>query len=107
MLRFIYFLFPIFCFFYANTTQALQSKWSGIEEAKVRIISPFSKVGENHDIYLRLEYQLQKGWKTYWRAPGEGGVPQSLEWSRSTNISELEILWPTPKEFEILGLKLQ
>ena len=105
MLRIIIFLFYLFYFFYCNITYALQSQWGGIDEAKVRIISPFTKTGYKENIYLGLEYKLQPGWKTYWRAPGEGGFPQSLDWNRSTNISDLEILWPTPKEFEILGLK--
>lgn len=105
MLRIVYFFLSIFCFFYVNKTHALQSDWGGIEEAKVRIISPFSKAGVSSNIYLGLEYQLKKGWKTYWRTPGEGGFPQTLEWNRSTNISKLEVLWPTPKEFEILKIK--
>ncbi|PPR41700.1 MAG: Thiol:disulfide interchange protein DsbD [Alphaproteobacteria bacterium MarineAlpha6_Bin2] len=105
MLRYICFLLTIFYFFYANTTNALQSNWSGIDEAKVRIISPLSKTGAHHNIYLGLEYQLQEGWKTYWSSPGEGGYPQTLDWKNSTNVSSLEILWPQPKEFYILGLK--
>ena len=105
MLRLIYFLFSMLCFFYANFANALQSDWSGIEEVEVRIISPFSKAGDDPNLYLGLEYQLQKGWKTYWHSPGDGGFPQSLEWKDSTNISSLEILWPQPKGFDILGLK--
>ena len=37
--------------------------------------------------------------------PGEGGFPQELDWSQSTNVSNIEILWPTPSEFEILGIQ--
>ncbi len=105
MLRFIYSFFFLFCFFYVNATHALNSDWQGIDEAKVRIISPFSQSGDNTNIYLGLEYQLQEGWKTYWHSPGEGGYPQTIDWKNSINISSLEILWPQPKEFYILGLK--
>ena len=105
MLRLIYFLLYITCFFYTNLTYALNSNWGGAEEAKVRIISPISKASDNHNLYLGLEYQLQKGWKTYWHSPGAGGFPQTLEWKNSTNISSLEILWPQPISFDILGLK--
>ena len=105
MLRFIYSFLFIFCFFYVNATHALNSNWNGIDEAKVRIISPLSKAGNNSNIYLGLEYQLQEGWKTYWHTPGEGGFPQTLDWKNSINISSLEILWPQPQEFYILGLK--
>ena len=105
MLRFFNIILTFYCFLYFNTSNALQSEWGGIEEAKIRLISPLSNNNNNSIFYLGLEYQLQKGWKTYWRDPGEGGFPQNLDWGKSKNISELEILWPSPIEFEILGLK--
>ena len=105
MLRFISFLFCLISIFYVNTVNSLQSNWSGIDEAKVRLISPMLKAGEQLDVYLGLEYQLLEGWKTYWHTPGEGGFPQTIDWKNSTNVSSIEILWPQPQEFEILGLK--
>jgi len=52
-----------------------------------------------------LEYKLQDGWKTYWKSPGGGGFPQSINWNKSKNIKDIEILWPTPVNFEILGIQ--
>ena len=105
MLRYINLLLFIFCFFYANSIHALDSNWSGAEEAKVRIISPITKAGGNPNVYLGLEYQMQQGWKTYWHSPGDGGFSQVLDWKNSNNVSSIEILWPSPQEFDILGLK--
>ena len=102
MLRVLFFIFYVL---YYSPSLALQSDWSGLDEAKVRIISPITKAGDNPNLYLGLEYKLQEGWKTYWHTPGDGGFPQSLEWNKSTNIDSLEILWPLPTQFEILGLK--
>ena len=104
LLKYLIVIFTYFIFF-LHSAFALQSNWSGVEEAKVRLISPISKIGQNSLLHIGLEYQLQEGWKTYWYAPGEGGFPQELDWSRSTNISSLDILWPIPEEFEILGIK--
>ena len=42
--------------------------------------------------------------KTYWKSPGDGGFAQSISWENSTNVKKVNILWPTPIEFEILGL---
>lgn len=47
-----------------------------------------------------LEIRLQPGWKTYWRSPGNSGVPARLDWSKSQNIAKLEIKWPAPKRFK-------
>ena len=56
-------------------------------------------------LFLGLQYNLEKGWKTYWLSSGEGGFPQELNWNKSTNIKNIKVDWPTPKEFEILGIK--
>ncbi|SVD72127.1 uncharacterized protein METZ01_LOCUS424981, partial [marine metagenome] len=105
MLRFFYLFLLFFWFFCFSVGHSLESEWGGIEEAKVRIISPFSKANDNDIFYIGLEYQLKEDWKTYWKSPGEGGFPQQIDWSQSTNIANLEILWPIPEEFEILGFK--
>jgi DsbC/DsbD-like thiol-disulfide interchange protein len=43
-----------------------------------------------------LEFSLDKGWKTYWRSPGDG-LPTTIEWAASENLKHAEILWPAPK----------
>ena len=44
-----------------------------------------------------LKIQLQPGWKTYWRAPGDGGIPPQFDWSGSKNIKGVQFHWPRPK----------
>lgn len=46
---------------------------------------------------------LAPGWKTYWRAPGDGGIPTILDWRGSTNLDAAQILWPSPEIFRIAG----
>ncbi|MFD1344170.1 protein-disulfide reductase DsbD domain-containing protein [Litorisediminicola beolgyonensis] len=43
-----------------------------------------------------LELTLAPGWKTYWRAPGDAGIPPSFDWSGSDNVSAVAITWPVP-----------
>jgi DsbC/DsbD-like thiol-disulfide interchange protein len=47
-----------------------------------------------------IEFQLQAGWKTYWRTPGDSGVPPRIDFSKSENVEAVTILWPAPKKFE-------
>jgi DsbC/DsbD-like thiol-disulfide interchange protein len=51
-----------------------------------------------------IEFDLFKGWKTYWRVPGPAGIPPFFDWGGSTNIANVEIDWPTPEIFETYGL---
>jgi len=83
---------------------AISSDWDKNETSKLRLISPYSE-NDKKDLLLGLEYQMEPGWKTYWKSPGEGGFPQTINFENSTNIKNINILWPTPFEFEILGLK--
>ncbi|MEM7619057.1 MAG: protein-disulfide reductase DsbD domain-containing protein [Pseudomonadota bacterium] len=46
-------------------------------------------------IYLKMK----EGWKTYWRIPGDSGVPPHFNWSGSSNIKNVEVLWPAPQKF--------
>lgn len=46
-----------------------------------------------------ISFQLQPGWKTYWRTPGDSGVPPRIDFSKSDNIDSVKILWPLPVKF--------
>ncbi len=50
-----------------------------------------------------LSMTLEPGWKTYWRYPGETGIPPQMDWSGSANIAEVEVLWPRPEIFMSFG----
>ncbi len=90
--------------FYSTNTYALSSDWALSDKSKVRVISSKTNSDNLDTILLGLEYQLEPGWKTYWKSPGGGGFPQKIVWNNSENISKIDIEWPTPNQFEILGL---
>jgi DsbC/DsbD-like thiol-disulfide interchange protein len=47
-----------------------------------------------------VEIQLQPGWKTYWRTPGDSGVPPRFDFSKSTNVESVTPLFPAPRKFD-------
>jgi len=47
-----------------------------------------------------IAFQLEPGWKTYWRNPGDSGVPPRFDFSKSENIEAVTVLWPAPKKFD-------
>lgn len=55
-------------------------------------------------LYGLLTVELQSGWKTYWRSPGEGGVAPEITWK---NGEKAQWYWPVPSRFEISGLTTQ
>ena len=47
-----------------------------------------------------IAFQLQPGWKTYWRNPGDSGVPPRFDFSKSDNVEAVTIMWPAPLKFD-------
>jgi DsbC/DsbD-like thiol-disulfide interchange protein len=47
-----------------------------------------------------VEIKLNPGWKTYWRTPGDSGVPPRFDFSKSDNVGTVTVLWPAPKKFD-------
>ncbi|MFH5775804.1 protein-disulfide reductase DsbD domain-containing protein [Paracoccus broussonetiae] len=50
-----------------------------------------------------LRIELEPGWKTYWRSPGDAGVPPQFDWTGSQNLGEVEMHWPRPETIESGG----
>jgi DsbC/DsbD-like thiol-disulfide interchange protein len=46
-----------------------------------------------------IAFQIQPGWHTYWRNPGDSGVPPRFDFTKSENIEAVTILWPAPTRF--------
>ena len=91
------------CGFFFTTAIAKSSDWSVSETSKLRLISPYAQ-NNTKNFIVGLEYQMEPGWKTYWKSPGDGGFAQTISWENSLNVKNVNILWPTPVKFEILGL---
>jgi thiol:disulfide interchange protein DsbD len=51
--------------------------------------------GASAIVALRLD--IAPGWHTYWRNPGESGLPTTLEWKLPPGYSAGEIAWPAPR----------
>jgi len=47
-----------------------------------------------------IAFQLNPGWKTYWRTPGDSGVPPRFDFSKSENVEAVTVLWPAPIKFD-------
>jgi len=71
----------------------------------LELISTVNSIPKENNLHLGLYFKLDPGWKIYWKYPGKAGYPPDIDWVKSKNIKDLEILWPKPEKFEILGMK--
>jgi DsbC/DsbD-like thiol-disulfide interchange protein len=76
------------------------SPWDNDTRSAVRLIGG-SAISESGSRILRagVEIKLQSGWKTYWRYPGDSGVPPAFDFSASDNVKSATVLWPAPVRF--------
>lgn len=79
---------------------AATSDWSSAERYKVRLIAAKVAAGGGAPrVMVGVEIRLDKGWKTYWRAPGDSGVPPYFDFSRSTNLASAVVHYPAPHRY--------
>jgi len=85
-------------------SQAADSGWLRAADnphASVRLRAQTQTPGETR---LLLDVALEKGWKTYWRSPGEGGVAPAINWHQPVDALWH---WPTPERFDVAGITTQ
>jgi len=76
------------------------SDWDAQAHTAARLIAGAS-VKTSNTVFVRagLEIKLDPGWKTYWRDPGDSGLPPTLDFSGSDNVKAVTVLWPAPERF--------
>lgn len=91
----------LFAIFAALPTSAPAASTSWIEQegARIRLVA-----GEPapHAVEIRaaLVVELKPGWKTYWRDPGDAGVPPQFNLADGTNVKAARLDFPAPDRFE-------
>jgi DsbC/DsbD-like thiol-disulfide interchange protein len=76
------------------------SDWDGDKRASMRLIAA-AQQGEGQSTVHRagVEIKLAPGWKTYWRYPGDSGIPPRFDFSNSTNVKSVTVRYPAPHRF--------
>jgi len=77
---------------HARAEQA--SAWSDDTSSAMRLIAG---TGKSAPLHAGVEIKLQPGWHTYWRYPGDSGVPPQFDFSGSDNLKSAKVLYPTPQ----------
>ena len=82
-----------------DTVLAAASNWSRTDVSQVRLIAARTATDSATEIRAGLQFQLEPGWKIYWRSPGDSGSPPIPDFSRSENVADVAMRWPAPQRF--------
>lgn len=84
----------------AAAATAGASEWSPGLHAAMRLLDGGPDDRSGRTFKAGVEIRLDPHFKTYWRTPGDSGIPPMFEWSQSQNVANVEVLWPAPYRFE-------
>lgn len=74
------------------------SPWDGGQRAAVRLIAGAQRTEAGATVHhAGIEIRLAPGWKTYWRYPGDSGIPPRFDFSASQNLKSVTVRWPAPQ----------
>ena len=72
---------------------------------EARLIAAVDRVGDLEEVPAGLHLRLPDGWKTYWRSPGDAGLPPRMDFAASINLADSHFAWPAPHRFQLFGLE--
>ena len=81
----------------AGIATAASSAWDGDAKSSVRLIAGNNSAQQTGQLRAGAEIRLAGGWKTYWRYPGDSGVPPHFDFDKSENVKSVHVAWPAPQ----------
>lgn len=103
--KLIFFALLLGTFLSANANAA-ETPWSGADQIQARLVSAPDEFGGKSEFEAGLEINLGEGWHTYWKMPGDSGLPPRFDWTASQNISEPQVFYPAPERKDEAGLQV-
>jgi DsbC/DsbD-like thiol-disulfide interchange protein len=82
-----------------GNASASSTQWFEAQGGRVRLVTTGTPDAQGR-LEGILDIHLDPGWKTYWRDPGDAGVPPQLDVSTSTNITGAEVSFPAPQRHD-------
>jgi len=53
---------------------------------------------------VAVRQDIEPGWHTYWRNPGDSGGPTTLDWTLPAGVTAGDIVWPLPQRQRLRSL---
>jgi DsbC/DsbD-like thiol-disulfide interchange protein len=84
---------------FLGVAKAATSDWATNEGGRMRLIALPADSGGH--IRAALQIEPNPGWITYWREPGESGIPPQISTKPESAAAITRIAYPTPKQINL------
>src|SRR5215469_17496841 len=73
------------------------------DNVRAELLADASAVKPGEPFWVGLRQTIRPKWHTYWKNPGESGLPTEIKWTLPAGVTAEPIVWPTPRLFDIGG----
>jgi DsbC/DsbD-like thiol-disulfide interchange protein len=78
------------------------ARWDGDARSAARLVAGSQRAADGA-LRAGVEVRVKAGWHTYWRYPGDAGVPPKFDFGASQNLKRAVVLWPAPQRLVEAG----
>lgn len=71
----------------------------GEPHTRVKAYANVTSIQPGSEFTLGVLMVMDEGWHTYWKNPGEAGLPTTIRWTLPKGVSAGEIQWPLPHKY--------
>lgn len=74
------------------------------KQVDAELIAEIESIQPGQAFWIALKLKAQPDWHTYWRNPGDSGLPTTIKWHLPEGFKHSEINWPVPHLFIVEGI---
>jgi DsbC/DsbD-like thiol-disulfide interchange protein len=67
---------------------------------QAKLISEVMTVQPGYSFWVAISFTMNPGWHTYWKNPGDSGLPTKITWSLPQGFKAGDTQWPYPEKFK-------
>src|SRR6188472_300262 len=74
------------------------------DNVRAELVSEVSEVKPGEPFWVALRQTIKPHWHTYWKNPGDSGLPTEITWTLPAGAKADPIVWPAPTMIDVSGV---
>ncbi len=74
------------------------------DNVRAELVSEAATVKPGEPFWVGLRQTIRPHWHTYWKNPGDSGLPTEINWTLPAGVKADPIVWPTPTLIDVSGI---
>ncbi|MFQ6037521.1 MAG: protein-disulfide reductase DsbD domain-containing protein [Candidatus Aminicenantales bacterium] len=80
--------------------QKQKSEPPGELHVRADLLAEVTSIQPGTEFSVAVRLQMDEGWHTYWRNPGDSGMPTKITWDLPPGFVAGKTMWPAPEKFQ-------